>query len=340
MPEAGAAQDLRRTTQLLFARELIAGALGPHALERPEVHRAARSALRQRVGLRTVDRIRLKMGSVTHLTAVDPLAHARKCVLGALAGHAPRLLIRVDEFPYAGSFADHEHRSAAFTHLDELMAEANIPYLLAITPRVARDVLDPRVDEDRALATAERNILQALPRDRVAFALHGLDHRTRVADPRRRSELDGLKPAVVAARLDRARKILAPLGIEPRVFVPPFNHFQARHYRTLAERFDVICAGPETVRTLGLRAGPVWWQDAVLLPSYPPVYGHAAQLRAGVEALVDGNVGLWVPLVVHWEWEAANRWVDLRRLIDAIKPYVESWDALLDEVRWSRGAQS
>jgi hypothetical protein len=332
----GRQRDERRTSRLLFARELMSGTVDEASLRVPAVARAVRSAPTPGAGGRAVDRVRLRTGRTSHLTAVAALAQARREVLGEAAGRVPRLLVRVDEFPYAGSFTEHGRLCAAFAQFEQLMAAAGVPYLLAVTPRVAREVLNPDVDEDRAMVDAELEILRSLPRDRVTFALHGLDHRTRLADPRRRSEVAGLDPAQVGVRLDRAQEILTPLGIEPRVYVPPFNHFEARHYGTLAERFEVICAGPETVRVLGLRPGPVWWQDAVLLPSYPPVYGNAAALRVGVDALLEAPLDLWVPLVVHWEWEAANGWVDLERLLQDIAPYAVPWETFLDEVRWSR----
>jgi hypothetical protein len=66
------------------------------------------------------------------------------------------------------------------------------------------------------------------------------------------------------------------------------------------------------------------------------VYGNAAALRVGVDALLEAPLDLWVPLVVHWEWEAANGWVDLERLLQDIAPYAVPWETFLDEVRWSR----
>lgn len=285
---------------------------------------------------RLVDRVRLKTGLTTHMSAVEPLIRARRAVLGERAAQAPRVLIRVDEFPLAGSFDGSQASCARFAEFEALMVATQTPYLLAVTPRVARDVLDPRVSEDRAMSTEELEVLTSLPRDRVEFALHGYDHRTRRADPRRRSEFDGLNPAQLIQRLEHARGLLAPLGIEPRVFVPPFNHFEACQYDVLAEHFDVVCAGPETVKVLGLRHGPIWFGDAVFLPSYPPLYGRAAEARKGMRKFVDARAGLWIAIVVHWSWEADDQWTDLRALLDEISPYVAPWCEFLDEVRGSR----
>lgn len=334
-PWARPTVDTRATARLLLARELRT--LPPWAVEptvgtvagrlRPQ-HRSPRP--------RFLDRVRLRTGRASHLSAVRELASARRDTLGDAVAGTPRLLVRVDEFPYAGAHDEPDRYCAAFETFDGLMAEAGVPYLLAVTPRVARDYLSPGGVAERDLTAAETEILERLPRDRVAFALHGLDHRTRTQDPRRRSEFAGLEHETLGARLDGAHALLEPLGIDPRVLVPPYNHFDARQYDELARRYEVICGGPETVRELGLQAGPVWAEGAVLLPSYPPVYGDAEQLRAGVWQLCAAGVDLWVPLVVHWEWEIAGGFANLRRLLEDAGPLVEPWDTFLDELRWSR----
>lgn len=325
---------MRATVRLLLARELRA--LPPWAVE-PTVRTIA-AGLRPepRIRSRVVDRLRLRTGRASHLTAIRALAGARSDTLGAAVSGTPRLLVRVDEFPYAGSHDEPDRYCEAFEAFEALMAAAGVPYLLAVTPRVTRDYLSPGGIADRGLTDAETAILRQLPRDRVAFGLHGLDHRTRAEDPRRRSEFSGLETESLGARLDRAHALLEPLGIDPRVLVPPYNHFDAAQYAELARRYEVICGGPETVRELGLQAGPVWAEGAVLLPSYPPVYGDAEQLRAGVWQLCTEGIDLWVPLVIHWEWEVAGGFRNLRRLLDDIAPLVEPWDTFLAELRWSR----
>jgi hypothetical protein len=276
------------------------------------------------------------VGRASHLSAVRELASARRDTLGDAVAGTPRLLVRVDEFPYAGAHDDPDGYCEAFTAFDEVMAAAGVPYLLAVTPRVARDYLSPGGGASRELTDAEADLLRRLPRERVTFGLHGLDHRTRSGDPRRRSEFAGLTAHELEDRLDDAHARLEPLGIDPRVLVPPYNHFDAGQHAALARRYEVICGGPETVRELGLQAGPVWTEGAVLLPSYPPVYGDAEQLRAGVWQLCAEGVDLWVPLVVHWEWEIAGGFANLRRLLEDAGPLVEPWDTFLDELRWSR----
>lgn len=334
-PSASPEIDARATARLLLARELQTSA---SSMSQPSAAAATARLLlaRRRWWPRAVDRLRLRAGLASHLTAVRSLTRARRDSLSTVVAGTPRLLVRVDEFPFAGAYDEPDRYCDGFRTFDAIMAEAGVPYLLAVTPRVARDYLTPGGAAERALTDAEAEILARLPRDRVAFGLHGFDHRTRTHDPRRRSEFAGLGDVALGARLDEAHALLGPLGIDPQVVVPPYNHFDAAQYAELARRYDVVCGGPETVRELGLQAGPVVVAGAALLPSYPPVYGDAEQLRAGVWQLCAAGVDLWVPLVIHWEWELAGGFANLRRLLEDAGPLVEPWDTFLAELRWSR----
>jgi hypothetical protein len=219
-----------------------------------------------------------------------------------------------------------------------MLAEADIPYLLAISPRVSRDYLNPNVAESRPLDQAEADQIRELDRDGVTFALHGLDHRTRRASARRRSELCGLDTEATERRIDRARAIFKEMGLDTPVFVPPFNRFDASQYPLLAERFDVICGGPESVRLLGFSRTPVWRGDAVYMPSYPPLYGTAAQAATGIEQLVAEKVALWAPLTLHWGWEADDGFAGMRQLCRILTGRAAAWPEFLKAVAASRFA--
>ena len=181
----------------------------------------------------------------------------------------------------------------------------------------------------RSLREDERALLARLEQDAVAFALHGLDHRTRAASARRHSELCGLGPAATEKLLDDAFAELAPLGIVPEVFVPPYNRFDAAQYDVLARRFTVVCGGPESVGLLGFQRTPLWRGEAVYLPAYQPLYGHAREVLPAARRLIDANVGVWAPIVLHWGWEADEDWAALERLLAAIAPYAARWQDFL-----------
>ena len=254
---------------------------------------------------------------------------ARLVRTGEAAG-PPRVLLRVDELPHARAF-DSAGRfgTDAFRRFHAVLAEAGVPYLLAITPRVSRDYLDPAVEEWRPLEDAEVETMRELAAEGVVFALHGLDHRTRHASPRRHSELCGLGSAATEERIDAALRSFAELGLETPVFVAPFNRFDADQYDVLARRFDVVCGGPESVRLLGFGMTPAWRGEAVYLPSYPPLYGHAAEVAGEVERLAALETALWAPATLHWGWELEDDFDSLRRLCQALSGRAIPWSELL-----------
>ena len=326
------ALDERRSAALL---------LGPGGEGRLAVPPAVRAAVRSRIvppaPVRIAQRLAMKPGRLgDRAHSLEPLAQARRTALGEGGAGPPRILVRVDEFPRAGGF-DHEGTVEEMLRFHEIMSEAGVPYLLAVTPRVALDYLNPDEKLARALRDDESEALARLSADGVAFALHGLDHRTRRADPRRHSELSGLSAAALAHLLEEGLGILAGLGIWAPVFVPPFNRFDAGQYAALATRFDVVCGGPETVPLMGWHGTPLWRGDAVYLPAYPPLYDRSGPLLEAVREVAERRPGLWVPLALHLPWEADDGWDDLERLAPELARYAAPWDDFLTAVTASRG---
>jgi hypothetical protein len=271
-------------------------------------------------------------------SVVEPLLRFRRDALGDTAPGPPRVLVRVDEFPHARAFDPHgKFGTEAFRRFHAVLAEAGIPYLLAITPHVSRNYLDPEVEERRPLDAGEIETTTALPADRVVFGLHGADHRTRHASPRRHSEFCGLSDEEAATRLDGARAVFDDLGLATPVFVPPFNRFDTGQYPLLAERFEVICGGPESVRLLGWQPTPVWQGEAVYLPSYAPLYGTSAEAAAGVRTLVEREAAVWAPVTLHWGWELEDDFASLRRLCDLLQDIAADWTDFLAAVAATKG---
>lgn len=329
--------DERRSARLLFAPELERGEIHTEELDRPEVTAAVRSRPFASLPRRTLQRIAMKRGRLTYEgDCVEPLVAARRAVLGERAAGAPRLLVRVDEFPHYQA-ADHPEKygTEAFERFHSIMAEAGVPYLVAVLPRVSHDSLNPGATGDRPLESDEIEMLRRLEAEGVAFGLHGHDHRTRHASPRRYSELCGLDAGELRERLERGAAELAHAGVRPRVFVPPFNRFDATQYPILADRHDVVCGGPESVALLGFHRTPQWRGDAVYLPAYAPLYERAAAVTAAAERLIESRAALWVPIALHWGWESDEGVSDLRRLAERIAPFASSWERFLDAVEES-----
>jgi hypothetical protein len=326
------ARDELRTARLLFDAELAAGTLAPAALDAWAVRRAARARPVPRPRLRLAQDVARKLGRLDWERAVArPLGQARRAVLGEAAAAPPRFLVRVDEFPHYQAWDEPERFGGErFARFHALMRAAGVPYLIAVTPRLSRAPLSPLETRSRPLEGEELRQLAELAADgEVAIALHGRDHRTRFADPRRHSELCGLAPEEAAALLDDALAQLAAHGVAPEIFVPPYNRFDAAHLALLAERFAVVCGGPESIGTIGFRRSPVWFHDAVHLPGYAPLYGHAREVLPAAERAIAAQDGLWTPIVLHWGWESDAGWGELERLLERIAPHAAAWDDFL-----------
>jgi hypothetical protein len=332
--------DERRSAALLFGAELGARAIGFAELDRAEVAGAVRSRSVVRWPRRRWELLALQRGWRRYEQfeddSVEVFDAARRAVLGGRAEGPPRFLIRVDEFPnYDVMERPDRHGCDAYERFHRVLAEAGVPYLVAVLPTLAADPLEPRSSGGRALDDAEVGVLGRLRDDGVGFALHGLNHRTRHAG-HGRSELEGLSRSAMDDRLDRGDAVLADIGIHPRVFVAPFNTFSANQYPALAARFDVVCGGPESVVRMGLHRTPLWRGDAVYMPSYYPRYGRAAEMLPDVEAIVARQAAVWAPITLHWEWELDDDFAGLRRLARVIGGFAAPWSEFLDACAASR----
>ena len=250
---------------------------------------------------------------------------------------SPRMLVRVDEFPHYQAWDESDRFGVSqYEHFHEIMAGAGAHYLVAVLPRVSRSPLSPTGAASRSLEAEEIALLRRLADANVCFALHGRDHRTRHGSPRRHSELCGLDRVETETLLEEALAELARHGICPEVFVPPFNRFDARQFEWLAARFAVICGGPESIGQMGLQRTPQWREETVYMPSYAPYYGRAAELLQALPRALERARGQWIPVVLHWGWEAEAGWGELERLADLIAPHTADWRDFLAAVARAR----
>jgi Uncharacterized protein conserved in bacteria (DUF2334) len=330
--------DERRSAELLFRDELAAGAIGIEELERPAIVRAVRSRRVPSSAVRNLQRLAIKAGVRTYARyCVEPFLAARRAVLGSAAEGSPRVLIRVDEFPHVMAFDEPErYGTAAFRRFHSVMAGAGVEYLIAALPSLSHRPYDPDASGGRELDDAERETLRELHASGVGVAVHAFDHRTRDAHPRRHSELIGLDSPELEARLDDADAVLADVGIQPRVFVPPYNRFSRSQYGPLARRYEVVCGGPETIRELGFHRTPLWREGAAYVPSYAPLYGRASEVLPALDELIERRAAVYVPVVLHWGWELDDDFAELRRLAERAAPFTRSWDELLEAPQVTR----
>ena len=302
------------------------------------------AARRGRTGpmpLRMAQRLAMRRGRLSYEQSVVQRERARREALGAARSRSPRFLVRVDEYPHW--LADDDplrYGTEAFERFHDIMRSAGVPYLLAVVPQPSQRPLDPRAVGCRELSDSELSVLRRVRAEGVEFAVHGLDHRTRDVHPRRQSELLGRTPDELRERVARADVLLEPLGERPRVFVPPWNRFDARQWPVLAERYDVVCGGPESVMQIGFHGSPTWWDDAVYLPSYAPFYEHARAIEPAARRAIDRRGGGWIPLVLHWGWEAEDGWHDLVTLARTLSGHAAPWSAFLAETDAVRAAEA
>jgi uncharacterized protein DUF2334 len=322
------ATDFARNVRLL---------LGDDVAPSRDAGRALRTRAIPPAPVRAAQRVAMKAGLLTYERhALQPLVEARRKVLGHAAAGPPRFLIRLDEFPcYSAHDEPAKFGLEASRRFHDILAAAQVPYLVAVVPRLTAKPLDPHATGDFPLGDGEIELLQQMGGDGVTFGLHGYNHRTRFVSPQRRSELCGLSGPELEDLLDRALGTLGDLMIHPRVFVPPFNRFDASQYDVLANRFDVVTGGPESVPLMGFHKTPQWRGEAVYLPSYPPLYATSENCVPAIERLVERQVGTWIPIVLHLGWETDD-WSKLERFAQAIAPYAASWDDFLAAVDASR----
>jgi hypothetical protein len=327
--------DTLRSARLLFSDELSSGAVGDEDLCHPAVREAVTPrpfATRPRAML---ERAAMKAGHRSYeRNCLEPLLAARRALLGSAAAGPPRFLVRVDEFPHAAAYDSRgRYGTDQFRRFHSIMSDAGVPFLLSVSPRVSESYLDPQAIASRGLDPGEADMLVRLRDEGVVMALHGCDHSTRRRSPRRRSEIGGLDPRALADLLDRAVAPLADLGLRLPVFVPPFNRFDASQYPLLAERFDVVAGGPESAAVVGFHRTPQWRGGAVYLPAYPPFYGRASAILPAVDRLAQLQPGVFVPVVIHFGWEADDGWEALEKLASAIAPLATPWHDFFASVR-------
>jgi hypothetical protein len=338
-PQKGRGLDQERTARLLFDQELLTGVVGEQALFVQAVRAATRVARVPSRALRIAQQVGYKLGRLGfEADVLAPLVAARQAVLGERAPGRPRFLVRVDEFPHYRAWDDPARfGTKRFERFHEILAAAGVPYLLAVLPRVSREPLSTADCGSRPLQDSEAAMLTRLAAERVSFALHGLTHRTRFASPRRRSELCGLSPAATSSLFDAGLAELASHGVSTEVFVPPYNRFDAAQLEPLAQRFKVVCGGPESIGQIGFQRPLQWRGETVYLPSYAPFYGHAAEVLPAAERAIEAACGLWIPIVLHWGWEADAGWGELERLVNVLSSHAAAWEDFLAAVGRSRG---
>jgi hypothetical protein len=281
--------------------------------------------LKRRPAVETVRKALVRLGFCRDMTSIDHfrvvrlqrrIRQAARTALGLRGAERPcRFLLRVDDFPAPAA------RAEDFVRFHQITAEHGLPYLLAVTPFLERGHGRGRLT-DHELA-----ILHDCCRNHVRLALHGFTHRSRYRNYP--SELVSLPVAALRDELARAEGYLGENGLPVAGFVAPFDAYDPFTLGVLAERYPLLCGGPESVLSLGYRAGPSFLLQSLYVPSYRYAYDVSLADLSHLDRLAGEARGLIVPITMHWPNEVQTNFAALRPLCARLAGHTLSWEELL-----------
>jgi peptidoglycan/xylan/chitin deacetylase (PgdA/CDA1 family) len=233
-----------------------------------------------------------------------------------------RCLLRLDDFPspYA--------RSEDFLTLHQIAVEYRLPYLLAVTP------FPEQPGRPRQLTDEELGILRRCAQQGAEYALHGFSHRSRYRNYA--SELLALPIDRLQRALDMATACFSAKGLKMTGFVAPFNSYDPYTLEVLAQRFPLLCGGPESVFAWGYRAGPSFFMQSVYVPSYRYVYDLDQHGLRRLDRMIAQADGLIIPITLHWANEAATGCKTFRALCSRLANRTIAWGQFLSLTEWTR----
>lgn len=228
-----------------------------------------------------------------------------------------QFLVRVDDFPRVEMDLD------TFMGFDSIMKKFDMPYLLGITPYLCLEPLNPHSQKYRKLDEEEIKVLHELKN--VDFAMHGVTHQTREYNfwDRLRgfhSEFVGLSNQELEMELKEGFSLFREYGLpKPKFIIPPFNTFSLNNYELFKEFFKKVLGGPESPRQLLTYS---YSNDESFIPSLPPHYGHAKDMR------ISSDLGVATCFTFHWGWEVEDGFQALKELLVKLKGKVTNWSRL------------
>jgi peptidoglycan/xylan/chitin deacetylase (PgdA/CDA1 family) len=246
---------------------------------------------------------------VLHQQRIRRLARS---ALGSTGRPTPcRFLLRVDDFPSPVASVDE------FPRFHRIAVEHGLPYLLAVTPFLESS------GERRPLSASAVDMLHACTAEGAELALHGFSHRSRYRNYG--SELLSMPVTMLRAELDRADGYLGAHHLKTVGFVAPYNSYDPLTIGVLAERFPLICGGPESVVALGYRAGPSFLMQSLYVPSYRDAYDVDPGRSRRFDRLIAEGDGLTIPVTLHWANEVGSDFRAFRALCERLRGHTVRW---------------
>ncbi len=232
---------------------------------------------------------------------------------------SPRFLVRVDDFPRW----DLDNKK--FLKFNEILRRNEIPYLLGVIPFPSKEPLNIQPQEYHEIGENDWNILKDLSSSDVEIAMHGVTHQT--MKKFRHSEIVGVSQEDLEEKVVKGLKKFRSNGIEPVVFIPPFNTFDFSSLEVLKRYFRVVCGGPESILYVGLMLSPSYIDQILYVPSYYPAYGRSGEVFEFVERVKKIKTGVTIPITLHWAWENHNDFLNVEKLCRSVRDHVISWNS-------------
>lgn len=226
-----------------------------------------------------------------------------------------KFLLRVDDFPSPGA------ESSNFRQFHKIAKQFDIPYLLAVTPFLARE-------KKPGMTPDEMDYLRACTKEGVELALHGFTHERREADTA--SELKGMPESELREKLNLAVQEFKKNSLQLTAFVAPFNSYDAGTLRVLAEYFPILCGGPESVSSLGYRVLS-YVHGSFYVPSYRGVYDMKQGGLSELNRLAELAAGSVLPITLHWANELKDGFETFRKLCARFKNHTLTWRDFLSQ---------
>jgi hypothetical protein len=267
-----------------------------------------------------------KSSPYTHYRAINELINNSRKIdsnNGKFVENRVHFLLRVDDFPRWDLPPEH------YIRFDSILAKFGIEYCLGVTPRIAKNPLDPFSKCEPGLSDEAADILKNIS-NRVEIALHGLTHRVRSHD--NRSEYNGLKFSLVEKNIVEGLTLLCKKNLMSFSFIPPFNSISTSALPVLARHFKILFGGPESIATLGFHTSPSALYEMIYLPSYPPAYDRANNMINFVKHVKQIDLPLIIPLTIHWAWEESDNFNAFEKLCQELSGWTISLTQVIDFV--------
>ena len=234
-----------------------------------------------------------------------------------LPSNENKFLIRIDDFPHWETGVE------KFEKFISIFSERNIPVILGVTPLLSKDIHNPFNKQFHIVNEKEINLIKKF--QNIEIAMHGLTHQT--TRFKKTSEFVGLSEEETRSRIEKGLEILKEFNINPICFIPPYNRIDISNYMVIKNFFSIICGGIDTAKYVGLWITPIFLENTLYIPSYPPLSGKIIDILEYIKHL---NVkGVILPLTIHWAQEINNLEI-IRAFAETVEKKTIRWESLME----------